>query len=98
VRYVNSLLKHKMLFGSDWPAITPDRWLADFEAIDIRKEEVRPLVLKENADQAARPTASHSGKKNPHRIADTRRARSCCRMPCIRAMMTSRGVPRIRSL
>ncbi|MCG6857432.1 MAG: amidohydrolase family protein [Salaquimonas sp.] len=48
VRYANTLLKHKMLFGSDWPAITPDRWLADFEKIDIR-EDVRPLILKENA-------------------------------------------------
>jgi predicted TIM-barrel fold metal-dependent hydrolase len=37
-----------MLFGSDWPAIMPDRWLADFAKLDI-KEEVRPLVLKENA-------------------------------------------------
>ena len=48
VRYCNSLLKHKMLFGSDWPAITPDRWLEDFEKIDIR-DDVRPLILKENA-------------------------------------------------
>lgn len=48
VRYTNTILKHKMLFGSDWPAITPDRWLSDFEKIDIR-EEVRPLVLKQNA-------------------------------------------------
>ncbi len=48
VRYCNSLLKHKMLYGSDWPAITPDRWLSDFEEIAI-KEEVRPLILKENA-------------------------------------------------
>lgn len=48
VRYANSLLKHKMLFGSDWPAITPDRWLSDFEKVEI-KEEVRPLILKENA-------------------------------------------------
>ncbi len=48
VRYSNSLLKHKVLFGSDWPAITPDRWLADFEKINI-KDEVRPLILKENA-------------------------------------------------
>ncbi|QQM30679.1 amidohydrolase [Martelella lutilitoris] len=48
VKYANSLLKHKLLFGSDWPAITPDRWLVDFEKIDI-KEEVRPLLLKENA-------------------------------------------------
>ncbi|MDH7796147.1 MULTISPECIES: amidohydrolase family protein [unclassified Beijerinckia] len=48
VQYANSLLKHKVLFGSDFPAITPDRWLKDFEAIDI-KPEVRPLILKENA-------------------------------------------------
>jgi hypothetical protein len=28
--------------------ITPDRWLKDFASIDIR-DEVRPLILKENA-------------------------------------------------
>ena len=48
IRYTNTLLKHKMLFGSDYPLITPDRWLADFEKLAIR-EEVRPLVLKDNA-------------------------------------------------
>ena len=48
VQYANSILKHKVLFGSDWPAITPDRWLADFAELDI-KPEVRPLILKENA-------------------------------------------------
>ncbi len=48
VQYANTLLKHKVLFGSDYPWITPDRWLADFDKIDIR-EEVRPLVLKANA-------------------------------------------------
>ena len=37
-----------MLFGSDFPVITPDRWLADFAALDL-KDEVRPLILKENA-------------------------------------------------
>ena len=48
IQYANSLLKKKMLFGSDYPMITPDRWLADFSAINI-KEVVRPLILKENA-------------------------------------------------
>ena len=48
VKYANSMLKKKMLFGSDWPAITPDRWLADFEKAPF-KDEVRPLILKENA-------------------------------------------------
>ena len=48
IQYANTLLKKKMLFGSDYPLITPDRWLADFAAIAIR-DEVRPLILKENA-------------------------------------------------
>jgi predicted TIM-barrel fold metal-dependent hydrolase len=48
VRYANTLLKDKVLFGSDYPVITPDRWLADFAALDIRPE-VRPRILKENA-------------------------------------------------
>lgn len=48
IKYINSLLKDRMLFGSDWPAILPDRWLNDFEKLEI-KPEVRPLVLKENA-------------------------------------------------
>jgi hypothetical protein len=37
-----------MLFGTDYPLITPERWLADFAKLPI-KDEVRPLVLKENA-------------------------------------------------
>ena len=48
VHHANTLLKHKVLFGSDYPVITPDRWLQDFEALDIRPE-VRPLILKRNA-------------------------------------------------
>ena len=48
VQYANTLLKEKVLFGSDYPFIPPDRWLADFAKIAIR-DEVRPLVLKQNA-------------------------------------------------
>ena len=48
VQYANTLLKHKVLFGSDYPLLTPDRWLADFEKAAVR-DEVRPLILKENA-------------------------------------------------
>jgi uncharacterized protein len=53
IRYTNTQLKHKMLFGSDFPLITPDRWLRDFEKLQIR-DEVRPLVLKENAARLLR--------------------------------------------
>ncbi|GAA4531183.1 4-hydroxyphenyl-beta-ketoacyl-CoA hydrolase [Chelativorans composti] len=48
VRYANSLLQDRVLFGSDWPVIPPDRWLAEFDKLDI-KPEVRPKILKENA-------------------------------------------------
>lgn len=48
VQYANTLLKDRMLFGSDNPVILPDRWIADFEKIAI-KPEVRPLIMKENA-------------------------------------------------
>jgi len=48
VQYSNTLLRDRVLFGSDYPLITPDRWLADFADADFR-DEVRPLILKQNA-------------------------------------------------
>jgi len=48
VRAMNTTLSHKVLFGSDFPLLTPERWLTDFAALEI-KAGVRPLVLKDNA-------------------------------------------------
>ena len=48
VQYANTLLQDKVLFGSDFPLLTPDRWLADFAKLPI-KDEVRPKILKQNA-------------------------------------------------
>ncbi len=48
VQYANTLLKEKMLFGSDFPMISPERWMKDFHEAGFR-EEVKPLILKENA-------------------------------------------------
>jgi len=48
VRAANSMLKRKVLFGSDFPLLTPERWLRDFDALDI-KPDVKPLILKDNA-------------------------------------------------
>ena len=48
MQYANTLLRDRVLFGSDFPLITPDRWLEDFEEAGF-KDEVRPLILKENA-------------------------------------------------
>jgi predicted TIM-barrel fold metal-dependent hydrolase len=39
VRYINSILQDKVLFGSDWPVITPDRWLSDFAKLEGECEE-----------------------------------------------------------
>lgn len=50
VQYANTRLKHKVLFGTDFPLITPERWLGDFEKAGFR-EEVKPLILKQNAMQ-----------------------------------------------
>ena len=51
VQYANTLLKERMLFGSDFPLITPDRWMKDFAEAGF-KPEVHPLILKENAIRA----------------------------------------------
>jgi hypothetical protein len=48
VRCANSLLQDKVMFGSDYPLITPDRWLEDFGKLDIRRQ-ARPKILKDNA-------------------------------------------------
>jgi hypothetical protein len=48
VQYANTLLQDKVMFGSDFPVLLPDRWLADFANLPI-KDEVRPKILKENA-------------------------------------------------
>ena len=48
VQFSNTLLKERMLFGSDFPLITPERWMKDFREAGFR-EEVKPLILKENA-------------------------------------------------
>ena len=48
VQYANTLLKDRVLFGSDWPLISPDRWMKDFHESGFR-EEVKPLILKDNA-------------------------------------------------
>jgi hypothetical protein len=48
VQYANTLLKDKILFGSDYPVMDPQRWMDDFAKLSI-KPEVRPKILKENA-------------------------------------------------
>ncbi|MBU2548936.1 MAG: amidohydrolase family protein [Proteobacteria bacterium] len=44
-------LQNKALFGTDYPFIKPDRWLKDFETIDL-KPEIRQKILIDNARRA----------------------------------------------
>jgi uncharacterized protein len=48
VRAANSYLQDKVLFGTDYPLLTPERWLRDFETLDL-KPDVRLKILKDNA-------------------------------------------------
>jgi predicted TIM-barrel fold metal-dependent hydrolase len=48
IRYANTQLKHKMLFGSDFPLIHPLKWLEAAKEVGF-KDEVLPLILKDNA-------------------------------------------------
>jgi predicted TIM-barrel fold metal-dependent hydrolase len=48
IRYANTQLKHKMLFGSDFPLIHPLKWLEAAKDVGF-KDEVLPLILKDNA-------------------------------------------------
>jgi uncharacterized protein len=53
VQYANTLLKDKILFGSDYPVISPEKWMEEFAKLPI-KPEVRPLIMKENAARLLR--------------------------------------------
>ena len=48
VERINTDLQDKIMFGTDYPWITPEKWLKGFESVAIR-EEVKPKILKENA-------------------------------------------------
>ena len=48
VHHMNSLLQDKVLFGSDWPAIGVERWIEEFNQLNLRPE-VRQKILLENA-------------------------------------------------
>lgn len=50
VRQAGTILKHKVLFGSDFPLIDPTRWMRDFAGLDI-PDDARELIVKGNAAQ-----------------------------------------------
>ena len=48
VRAANSYLQDKVLFGTDYPLLTPERWLKDFDALEF-KPAAKAKILKANA-------------------------------------------------
>ena len=48
VREAGGRLRKKVLFGSDYPYISPITWLEQFAILNIR-DEARPLILRDNA-------------------------------------------------
>jgi hypothetical protein len=48
VRAANSFLQDKVLFGTDYPLLTPQRWLRDFETLEF-KPAAKAKILKANA-------------------------------------------------
>ncbi|MBF0673601.1 MAG: amidohydrolase [Salinibacterium sp.] len=48
VKQMNSRLQNQVLFASDFPMIHPDRWMSDFEQLEL-KDTVRPKIMRENA-------------------------------------------------
>lgn len=47
-RAAGTFLRDRVLFGSDFPLLTPDRWMRDIEQTRI-KPEAMPGILKDNA-------------------------------------------------
>ncbi|TWP38565.1 amidohydrolase family protein [Leekyejoonella antrihumi] len=48
VKAAGGMLRHKVLFGSDYPLIAPERWIRDFSDLGLR-EDALPGILKDNA-------------------------------------------------
>lgn len=48
IQYANTLLRDRVLFGSDFPLIKPERWMEDAKDVGF-KPEVMPGILKDNA-------------------------------------------------
>jgi len=48
ITYMTKMIPQKFLFGTDYPMLSPQRWLLDFEALGL-SSEIKRMVLRENA-------------------------------------------------
>ena len=48
ITYMTKMIPQKFLFGTDYPMLSPQRWLLDFEGLGL-SSEIKSMVLRENA-------------------------------------------------
>jgi predicted TIM-barrel fold metal-dependent hydrolase len=48
VQYARTILQDRVLFGSDWPVLTPERWVEEFDKLEF-DPHVRQKILLGNA-------------------------------------------------
>jgi predicted TIM-barrel fold metal-dependent hydrolase len=51
LRAAATRMQDRFLFGSDYPFITPERWLADFEKLDYFTRDVTEKLMWYNAQR-----------------------------------------------
>ena len=69
VHYLNTYGRHKVLFGTDWPVIDPERAVAEIHALDLRPE-AKAMLMRDNALRVFR--LPESAKKKPRKPARPR--------------------------
>ncbi|MCP4000054.1 MAG: amidohydrolase [Gammaproteobacteria bacterium] len=48
IHYANTYGKHKVLFGTDWPVISPERAVAEIDELGFR-DDAKQLLMRDNA-------------------------------------------------
>jgi predicted TIM-barrel fold metal-dependent hydrolase len=48
VQYAKTIAQDKILYGSDWPVLTPERWMRDWAAYEV-EPDVEIKILRDNA-------------------------------------------------
>ena len=51
LQYAGTILQDKVMFGTDYPMIEPEEWLADFAEHTDYPPAVQRKLLRENAEE-----------------------------------------------
>lgn len=63
VHYINSYGRNKVLFGTDWPVISPDRALQEIDDLGLR-DESKQMLIRDNALNVFRLAESPAAVKS----------------------------------